>query len=234
RTNNVRLRASYTLQFADATGASTTTAASLIAAGLPNLRSTFPMPWDRRHQFNIVLDYRFGNGKKYNGPQINRDKKGKAPVDVLSDFGFSLTVNGGSGTPYTASKNVTSPISQGTNILKGTYGGSRLPWQFRMDLRVDKDFYFKSKEKAGDNQKRIYMNAYFQLLNILNTQNIINVYPYTGNPDDDGYLSAPEWQRQINSQLDPQSYYDLYSVYVDSPFNYSMPRQIRFGLIFNF
>jgi len=48
RTNNLRLRASYTLQFADATGASTTTAASLIAAGLPNLRSTFPMPWDRR------------------------------------------------------------------------------------------------------------------------------------------------------------------------------------------
>ncbi len=234
RTNNVRLRASYTLQFADATGSSTTTAASLIASGLPNLRSTFPMPWDRRHQFNIVLDYRFGNGKKYNGPQINRDKKGKAPVDVLSDFGFSLTVNGGSGTPYTASKNVTSPISQGTNILKGTYGGSRLPWQFRMDLRVDKDFYFKSKEKAGDNQKRIYMNAYFQLLNLLNTQNIINVYPYTGNPDDDGYLSAPEWQRQINSQLDPQSFNDMYSVYVDSPFNYSMPRQIRFGLIFNF
>ena len=234
RTNNVRLRASYTLQFADATGASTTTAASLIAAGLPNLRSTFPMPWDRRHQFNIVIDYRFGNGKKYNGPQINRDKKGKAPVDVLSDFGFSLTINGGSGTPYTASKNVTSPISRGTNILKGTYYGSRLPWQFRMDLRIDKDFYFKSKEKAGDNQKRMYMNVYFQMLNLLDTRNVINVYPFTGNPDDDGYLSAPEWQRQINSQLDPQSFYDLYSIYVDSPFNYSMPRQIRLGLIFNF
>lgn len=234
RTNNIRLRASYTLQFADATGSSTTTAASLIAAGLPNLRSTFPMPWDRRHQFNIVVDYRFGNGKKYNGPQINRDKKGKAPVDVLSDFGFSLTINGGSGTPYTASKNANSPISAVQNILKGTYGGSRLPWQFRMDLRVDKDFYFKSREVAGDNQKRIYMNVYLQVLNLLNTKNIINVYPYTGNPDDDGYLSAPEWQRQINSQIDPQSFYDLYSIYVDSPFNYSMPRQIRLGLIFNF
>lgn len=234
RTRNVRLRASYTLQFADATGASTTTAASLIASGLPNLRSTFPMPWDRRHQFNIVLDYRFGRGKKYNGPQINRDKKGKAPMDVLSDFGFSLTINGGSGIPYTASKNVTSPISPGTRILKGTYGGSRLPWQFRMDLRVDKDFYFKTKEKAGDNQKQIFMNVYFQLLNVLNTKNVVNVYPYTGNPGDDGYLSAPEWQRQINSQLDPQSFYDMYSVYVDSPFNYSMPRQIRLGLIFNF
>jgi len=234
RTNNVRLRASYTLQFADATGSSTTTAASLIAAGLPNLRSTFPMPWDRRHQFNIVLDYRFANGKNYNGPKINRDKSGKAPIDLLSDFGFSLTVNGGSGTPYTASTNVTSPLSGGNNLLKGTYGGSRLPWQFRLDLRVDKDFYFKSKAGNGDNQKRTYMNVYFQVLNLLNTKNVVNVYPYTGNADDDGYLSAPEWQRQINSQIDPQSFYDLYSVFVDSPFNYSAPRQIRLGLIFNF
>lgn len=234
RTKNVRLRASYTLQFADATGASTTTAASLIAAGLPNLRSTFPMPWDRRHQLNIVIDYRFGGGTKYNGPTINRDKKGKAPLDVLSDFGFSLTINGGSGTPYTAASNVTSPISGGANLLQGTYGGSRLPWQFKMDFRVDKDFYFKSKSAAGDNQKRTYMNVYFQVLNLLNTKNVINVYPYTGNANDDGYLSAPEWQRQINSQIDPQSFYDLYSVFVDSPYNYSMPRQIRLGLIFNF
>jgi outer membrane receptor protein involved in Fe transport len=234
RTNNVRLRASYTLQFADATGASTTTAASLIAAGLPNLRSTFPMPWDRRHQLNIVIDYRFGNGTKYNGPQINRDKSGKAPLDVLSDFGFSLTINGGSGVPYTASTNVTSPLSGGTNLLKGTYGGSRLPWQFKMDFRVDKDFYFKSKKSAGDNQKRTYMNVYFQVLNLLNTKNVVNVYPFTGNANDDGYLSAPEWQRQIESQIDPQSFYDLYSVFVDSPYNYSMPRQIRLGLIFNF
>ncbi len=234
RTNNVRMRASYTLQFADATGSSTTTAASLIAAGLPNLRSTFPLPWDRRHQFNILLDYRFANGKNYNGPSIKREKSGKAPVDILSDFGFSLTVTGGSGIPYTASTNVRSPLSGGNNLLKGTYGGSRLPWQFRMDLRIDKDFYFRSKAKAGDNQKRTYMNVYFQVLNILNTKNVINVYPFTGNPDDDGYLSAPEWQREINSQIDPQSFYDLYSVFVDSPFNYSAPRQIRVGLILNF
>ncbi len=230
RTNNVRLRAAYTLQFADATGSSTTTAASLIAAGLPNLRSTYPMPWDRRHQFNIVLDYRYGGGKKYNGPRINRDKKDKPPIDILANTGFNLTVTGGSGTPYTASLHPTSPISGGTRLLKGTYGGSRLPWQFRMDFRVDKDIYFKKKE----NGKQYSMNVYFQILNLLNTRNAINVYPYTGNPDDDGYLSAPEWQREIHDQLDPQSYIDLYSIFVDSPFNYSAPRQIRFGMMFNF
>jgi hypothetical protein len=103
-----------------------------------------------------------------------------------------------------------------------------------MDFRVDKDFYFKSKKSAGDNQKRTYMNVYFQVLNLLNTKNVVNVYPFTGNANDDGYLSAPEWQRQIESQIDPQSFYDLYSVFVDSPYNYSMPRQIRLGLIFNF
>ncbi len=234
RTGNIRVRAAYTLQFADATGASTTTAASLLAAGLPNLRSTFPMPWDRRHAFNIVVDYRWGRGKTYNGPVINRDKSGKAPMEPLSDFGFSLTINGGSGTPYTASRNVTSPLSGGTNLLKGTYGGSRLPWQFRLDLRVDKDFYFKLKKNAGDNAKGAYLNVYLQVLNLLDTKNIINVYPYTGNPDDDGYLSAPEWQRQINNQLDPLAFRDLYGNFVNNPSNYSTPRQIRLGLMFNF
>ena len=234
RTGNVRVRAAYTLQFADATGASTTTAASLLAAGLPNLRSTFPMPWDRRHAFNVVIDYRWGSGKNYNGPTINRDKSGKAPMEPLSDFGFSLTINGGSGTPYTASRNVTSPLSGGNNLLKGTYGGSRLPWQFRLDLRVDKDFYFKMKKNSSDNAKRAYLNVYLQVLNLLDTKNIINVYPYTGNPDDDGYLTAPEWQRQINNQLDPLAFRDLYGNFVDNPGNYSTPRQIRLGLMFNF
>jgi len=234
RTGNVRVRAAYTLQFADATGASTTTAASLLAAGLPNLRSTFPMPWDRRHAFNIVLDYRWGSGKTYDGPVIKRDKSGKAPVQPLSNFGFSLTINGGSGTPYTASRNITSPLSGGNNLLKGTYGGSRLPWQFRLDLRVDKDFYFKLKKNADDNAKGAYLNVYLQVLNLLDTKNIINVYPYTGNPDDDGYLSAPEWQRQINNQLDPLAFRDMYGNFVDNPGNYSTPRQIRLGLMFNF
>jgi len=234
RTGNVRVRAAYTLQFADATGASTTTAASLLAAGLPNLRSTFPMPWDRRHGFNIVLDYRWGKGKTYDGPVINRDKSGKAPLEPLSNLGFSLTINGGSGTPYTASRNVTSPLSGGTNLLKGTYGGSRLPWQFRLDLRVDKDFYFKMKKNTDDNAKSVYLNVYLQVLNLLDTKNIINVYPYTGNPDDDGYLSAPEWQRQINNQLDPMAFRDLYGNFADNPSNYSTPRQIRLGLMLNF
>jgi outer membrane receptor protein involved in Fe transport len=234
RTGNIQLRASYTLQFADGTGGSAATAQALIAAGLPNLRTTYPMPWDRRHQFNIVFDFRFFDGKKYNGPRIKRDKKGKAPVDVLSNFGFNVTVNGGSGVPYTASRNVVSPLTGGTNLLKGTYNGSRLPWQFRVDMRIDKDFYFKQKTRKNGSVRQSYLNIYFLFLNMFNNKNILDVYPYTGNPDDDGYLTAPEWQKQINNQLDPQSFRDLYSVYENFPWNYAKPIQIHFGVGYNF
>ena len=234
RTKNVRLRASYTLQFTNATGASTTTMSALIAAGVPNLRSTFPMPWDRRHQFNVTLDYRFADGKDYNGPVTRRDEKGKKPIQWLANTGVSITMQGGSGTPYTASSNILSPISGGTKLLKGSYYGSRLPWAFRFDLRLDKDINLTLGKKNSENKRPAYLNVYLQVLNVLNAKNIKDVYSATGNPDDDGYLSAPEWQREIANQTDADAYRELYSLYVNNFYNYSSPRQIRIGMIFNF
>lgn len=232
RTKNARIRASYTLQFASNTGSSTSTAAALIAAGVPNLRSTFPTNSDRRHAFNLVLDYRFSSGKKYDGPVINRE--GKDPIQVLANTGFSLTVGGGSGTPYTASRTVSSPIAGGNNLLQGTYNGSRIPASFKFDLRVDKDINFTLGKKEGSAGHDCFVNVYLQVLNLLNSKNIVNVYAATGNANDDGYLSAPEWQREIYSQIDPQAWIEMYQIYVNSGGNYSGPRQIRLGLSFNF
>ncbi|NOR86213.1 MAG: TonB-dependent receptor, partial [Bacteroidales bacterium] len=232
RTKNVRVRAAYTLQFADGTGSSQTTAAALVNSGLPNLRSVNPLAWDRRHAINLVFDYRFKDGKKYDGPVINREKSGKTPVQLLANTGLSLTFNGGSGTPYTRSENVYSLTSATTRVLQGSYFGSRIPWSFRMDLRVDKDIYFKFKEGADGRQA--YLNIYLTVNNVFNSQNITGVYAYTGNPDDDGYLTAPEWQSDIAQQLDEASYRLLYENSVNNPGNYSSPRTIRLGLIFNF
>ncbi len=235
RTKNARIRASYTLQFADMTGSSTTTAAALIAAGVPNLRSVFPTSEDRRHSFNLSFDYRFADGKNYDGPVIHR-KNGKPDIQVLSNTGINLSVNGGSGTPFTASRTVSSPISGGNSLLQGTYNGSRIPASFRFDLRVDKDFKFSlGKNKEGESKGReAFVNVYLQVLNLLNSKNIVGVYAATGNANDDGYLTAPEWQREISSQVDPQSYIQMYELYVNSPYNYSMPRHIRLGLSINF
>ncbi len=228
RTKNARIRASYTLQFADMTGSSTSTAAALIAAGVPNLRSTFPTNADRRHSFNLTLDYRYADGKNYDGPTIKGHQ-------ILSNTGFALQVNGGSGTPFTAARNVSSPISGGNNLLQGTYNGSRIPASFRFDLRVDKDFDFTiGGKKEGSKGREAFVNVYLQVLNLLNSKNIVGVYNATGNPDDDGYLSAPQWASEINSQVDPQAYIQMYELYVNAGSNYSMPRHIRLGMSFNF
>ncbi len=233
RTGNVRARFDYTLQFAEGTGSSPNTSAALISAGLPNLRQILPLDWDRRHSFNISFDYRFGEGKSYNGPVTSKQVKGTDQVKTiqwLQNTGANLTVSGGSGTPFTRSSNIIGVYSGGGGyLLDGSINGSRLPWQFRMDARIDRDINVTGKPNA-----RTYLNVYLQILNLLDTKNIIYAYPATGSANDDGYLTAPEWQSNINTANDPQAYRDLYALRMNSPGNYSVPRQIRLGIIFNF
>ena len=90
------------------------------------------------------------------------------------------------------------------------------------------------KNKEGKKVSSAYLNIYLQVTNILNTKNTLFVYQSTGNPDDDGYLNAPEFQNGINSQNDPQAFRDLYSIKVNDPSNYSLPRQIHLGASLNF
>ena len=235
RTKNVRVRANYTLQYANMTGASTTTAAALINAGVPNLRSTFPTGFDRRHMLGLTVDYRFSSGKKYDGPVINREKSGKTPIQVLANAGVAMTVTGGSGAPYTASRTVSSPISGGNNLLEGTYFGSRMPASFKIDLRADKDFYFTlGGNKEGKTGREAYVNVYVNVTNLLNSKNILDVYNATGDPDDDGYLTSSKYQQEIRNQLDPEAFIQMYQIYVNRGSHYSTPRQIKVGASFNF
>ena len=238
RTNNLWMTVSYTLQFASATGSSASSGINLVRSGQPNLRTLSPTNQDRNHQISIVMDYRFGgHGRKYNGPTWSRKEKGTNKVKVvklLANTGFNATFSGGSGRPYSRQSNVTSALlGGGAPVLDGSINGSRLPWQFRMDMKIDKDIYIKRKDGAK-NKNPHYLNVYFQILNVLNTQNVMSVYRYTGNPDDDGYLTAAEHQAAINSYNDTQSFRDLYSTRINNPYNYSLPRRIRFGVIFSF
>ncbi len=226
RTGNVRVRANYTLQFANGTGSNPETSSALIRSGQPNLRNLIPLEADQRHAIQLNVDYRYGEGADYNGPVIGG-------VQFLKNAGFNITMNGGSGTPYTRSSKI-SPLTAPVNIIQGSINGSRLPWSFRMDGRFDKDFTIATGKDSKGNKKQYFLNAYLQILNILNTQNIMSVYAATGNPDDDGYLAAAEYQSQINSQLDTQSYIDMYKISVNNPYNYSSPRMIRIGVGISF
>ncbi|MCF8332741.1 MAG: hypothetical protein K9I47_01225, partial [Bacteroidales bacterium] len=233
RTKNIRLKASYTLQFAEGTGSNTGTAKALIQSGQPNLRTLLPLNFDRRHQFNVSFDYRFKGGKQYNGPVTTREIEGTDKVNTirwLQNTGVNIQMNGGSGTPYTKSSRIY-PIG-GQRVIQGSINGARKPSQFRFDLRLDRDIDITFGQ--GKNKRPTTMNVYLQVLNLFDTQNVLNVYSATGNANDDGYLSADEWQTSINSRIDSQAYRTMYAMRINSPFNYSSPRRIRVGVNFKF
>lgn len=231
RTGNVRMTAAYTLQFADGTGSDATSAASLLTglqtAGLPNLRSVFPYSYDQRHNFAITFDYRYGEGADYNGPMIGDAK-------ILENTGLNLITNIYSGSPYTSQTGVTGDalLNPNTSGITGTVNGSRLPWQYRLDLQLDRTFGIDFGKDGK--KKSTYLNVYLRVTNLFNTMNVLGVYRATGNWNDDGYLAAAQYQTSIQNQLDEQSFRDYYAMKVANPYNISAPRTIRLGVKFDF
>lgn len=220
RTRNLKLSTSYTLQFADGTGSSATSQINLVGAGQPNLRTIIPLSYDSRHSVKLVMDYRFD------------DPEGAQPT-WLDYAGLNVTFNGRSGEPYTRQANPLPTAQFGINnraTLEGAINGSRLPWHFRTDIKLDRAFYFG----MGKNDRPVTMDVYLWVQNLFNNQNIIAVYPYTGNPTDDGYLTSAEGIESISAQVNSASFVDLYNIKMANPDNYSIPRRIRLGVSFDF
>ena len=225
RTNNVQLTANYTLQFADGTGSEADGNVNLVETGQPNLRTSIPLDFDQRHAISASVDYHYGEGKDYNGP-VWFGKK------VFENAGINLVLAAGSGTPYSRQSNITQEAAEGINdrsTLEGSLNGSRLPWQFRMNMKVNKEFEIKWNEK-----KSSYVNVYLQVQNLMDAKNIINTYRATGNPEDDGYLTDAASQNAIDSRNDPDAFRHLYSLAVNNPSNYSLPRMFRAGISLQF
>jgi outer membrane receptor protein involved in Fe transport len=234
RTGNIRMNASYTLQFANGTGSSEGSNSRLIAQqGQTNLREPKPLDFDQRHQLTASLDYHFGKGKDYTGPKwFNKE--------ILANAGLNCTFRAGSGTPYTRKTNITpesdfTTAANGRFQLDGQINGSRTPWQYRVDAKVDKQFEVKMGKKVNGERRRSYsLGIYMQVLNLFDARNVIAVYSATGSPTDDGYLSSAAAQNDINTKLSAQSYRTLYEIAENNQGNYSLPRRIRFGVQIDF
>lgn len=231
RKGNITMRAAYTLQFADGTGSSATTSLGLVSSGNGNLRTLVPLSFDQRHAVLISADYRYGSGKSYNGPVLF----GK---QILKNTGANLTLRSGSGTPYTRNARIvgTQIAGQPNSPQLGQMNASRLPWTNTVDLKVDKNIDIKWGKGEDEDKKEASMNVYVQVLNLFDALNIINVYSATGNPDDDGFLDAAEWQNLISTiSVDEQAFRDLYMIKLASnPNNFALPRRIRLGIQLNF
>ncbi len=155
---------------------------------------------------NSFAGFNFGIGRDYIGPVSGNWK-------VMEDLGLSIFYQFRKGTPYYYTS--FSDVPQ----LKYT------PDFNMFNLKLEKGFYLKNG--SG-------INIYLLVENLFNFKNVFYVYPKTGKPDDDGYLSAPEWQQGINEKLDPQSYRTLYQLKLINPQHYDIPRIWRAGLILHF
>jgi len=232
RVKNLRIMANYTLQFAEGTGSSPTSSQNIAAQ---DLRYIFPLDFDQRHTFYVNLDYRYGQGKEYQGPTIKkRVQRGDSlvinEVNLLENMGLNVAFNANSGTPYTSRQ---IPGGIGTSfpnrITEGSVNGARTPWNFRVDLRLDRDFVIGRTSKNP-----IELNIYVRVQNVLNTQNILNVYAATGSPTDDGFLTSEASNGGALLASNPESYEMLYNLRMNNPFNVSRPRRIFVGAKFKF
>ncbi|WP_218126980.1 TonB-dependent receptor [Catalinimonas alkaloidigena] len=224
RTNHLQVNASYTLQFAEGTGSSDVSALSITEVGDPYIRLPRPLNFDQRHAFKITLDYRYATGE---GPLLF----GKP---ILENAGVNFFFFAGSGTPFTRTGgNPNSAVISGVqqrSQLEGSINASRMPWNIRSQLRIDKSFVFQ-----GEESKRAHnLNVYVYVQNLLDRRNWIGVYAYTGNPRDDGFLNSGVGQEYINRQADPQAFQELYRVRLARPDFYSLPRRIRLGVAYSF
>lgn len=232
RTGGSKININYTLQFAEGSGSNANSGANLANSGQPNLRVTMPLDYDQRHSFVLTYDYRFGKGKDYKGPEIKK-KNGNA-IQLLQDIGFNLQFVIGSGTPYTRWNSPVSIAGGSRPQIAGSINGSYKPWTIRGNLRIDKNIELTWGKKDSDNRKKANLNIYIQVLNLLNSKNILGVYNFTGNPDDDGYLSSAYAQSTLATANSPQGFTDQYSIYMNNPANYNLPRQFRIGLMLDF
>lgn len=221
RTRNFEARLTYTLQFADGTGSNATSSQGLSQRG--NIRVLFPLSFDERHNITGVFDYRFASGKQYNGPRLFGS-------DILANFGANFLVSAVSGRPYTATLRAARFGGQG---ITGSINGSRLPWRFNTDMRLEKSFPLSAPGK-----KPLDLTVYFRVQNLFDTRNIVGVYTFTGSPTDDGYLASPEGQSvQQNVVAQGQNlsaYRDAYSWALLNPDVYTQPRRLFIGALFSF
>ncbi len=217
RKGNIEFQVAYTLQFAFSTGSDANSSAGTSTNGI--VRNLYPLNTDERHSVSALIDYRYFGGKKYNGPEVFGYR-------IFENAGVNLQLNATSGRPYT--KAFQSSQFGGSGYV-GAINGARKPWYFEANVRLDKTFYITDKLMA---------NVYLRFENILNLKNVVGVYSYSGDPDDDGYLVSTFGQNRIQKIVEQglplENFYDMYSWRLAAPWHYSRPRRIYLGVVFNF
>ncbi len=221
RTGNLQLSATYTLQFADGSGSDANSSRGINNRGI--IRNLIPLSFDERHRVTAVVDYRYGSGAKYNGPKIG-------DMEIFANAGVNFNIVAVSGRPYTRRDVVRQFGGAG---FQGAINGSRLPWTFNMDMRIDKRFNINVTA-----DRKMSFNAYLRVQNLFDIKNVRNVFPFTGDPEDDGYLISSFGTDRVDQIADQnrntEAFLAAYNWRLDSFANFTVPRRIYLGVIMDF
>jgi outer membrane receptor for ferrienterochelin and colicin len=189
---------------------------------------------------------------------LDYDERSTAKFDIgcdfPSDFTFApirdlaatLLFNYGSGLPYSP-RELKGGLDAGNRI--GEKNSARMPARFTTDGKISKGFVIAHKLK---------FNVVCDITNLFNTITTEFVWGYSGKGDDDGYaatLIPAIWTSSsyitimastyhpardlnsdgvINDVEEYISYKAAYKDFVNDPQNFGAPRQIRFGIDFEF
>ncbi len=215
RTNRISMSSNLTLQSSLSTGSASGSHFDIAWQDVsgPEGRPSFPVipaptDFDRSIFGNVSLDYRYDAN---DGPVLFDSK-------ILERAGANFLFTFTSGRRYTTQtvSSVFFPINGPTPYED--INSSTAPWNFQLDLKLD-----KVVNVFGNGT----MDIYVWVVNVLNIQNIVNIYPATGLPNDDGYFSTPGGQNYVDT-YGPEAK-KLYNYLIDNAANYGTPRIIRVG-----
>ncbi len=229
RTNRVAAQVNYTYSSAlgTASAPASTIAGTEQGTGVPTIIN--PLDFNRPHVGSINVDYRWGKGDG-----------GK----ILEQLGANLLITFQSGHPYTLRTGAT---GQQDESFGGTINDPRnripleaintsyTPWNWNIDLRVDKTVDFGP----------LAANFYVYVQNLTDKRNVINVYERTGNAWDDGFRALSQISSSIAAAHGNERYWALYDAINLSGNGTNMgrtwgylpfgtPRQIRAGIRLEF
>jgi len=214
RFHRLRATIAYSLAYASGTGSNINTFFNTVYQGDVPPKIPAALDFDQRHTGTFELDYRWG-GKE----DVPKGFWG----GVLEKLGINLLINFNSGRPYTASDPNADPLgvvsASGGNIPTSGINANYGPWNFDVDLKIDKTVKLFDK---------LNVDLYLQALNLLDNTLTNAVWATSGQPGYTGWLGSPagiQWANSVGPQA--VAYYNIRSHYVN---NYGPPRQVRLGL----
>ncbi len=175
-----------------------------------------PLAQDHAITGNLNIDYRFG---KDDGPEVLHQFGASLLFTFASGHAYTL---GDAKTPGNSDPNAPVAVDPRNRLAIEALGASTTPSTFQLDLRLDKTVQLMDQLSA---------NIFIQVVNLLNTKNVEDVFSNTGSAVTNGYLTNPDLTgyKQVQT-YGPQFASAYQAMALDYAGLYGTPRQIRLGI----